>query len=153
MYCGCSYKDTNRTGKKARKKLPKQMSVAAWVLPWTSPHVILEELGTHESLESCKGSRQGRAKPENVTKKGYWISDGGGVRKSNGRQRRVSRARQGKASDGSARKAAQVLEGEGKAMSNLDNWVRKSGGGWVSKSMEDNGKKPVCVSVCWGCAE
>lgn len=43
------------------------------------------------------------------------------MRKSNGRQRRVSRARQGKASDGSARKAAQVLEGEGKAMSNLDN--------------------------------
>ena len=50
---------------------------------------------------------------------------------------------QGKASGGFARqgKAMRVLEGKGKVRLDVDECERKSGGGWVSKSMQGNGEK------------
>lgn len=56
--------------------------------------------------------------------------------------------RQGKTTSGFARrekeevgKAMRVLEGEGNERVDLDKWEGKSGGGWVSKSIQNTGGK------------
>lgn len=72
------------------------------------------------------------------------------------------RASQCKAREGFKNKARQVVALQGKAMQvfeveanarlELDRWVRKSGGGWVSKSIQGSGENTLCVCrvVCQG---
>lgn len=54
-------------------------------------------------------------------------------------------------------KAIQVLEVEANARLELDKWVRKSGGGWVSKTIQGSGEKTLCVwrvvGLCAGVCE
>lgn len=131
------------------QKLPRQMSLAAFVLPWAFFHMILRHWGCMRALRIVgDADKAGQGQYMSLTGLEFQVVKG--------------RASQCKAREGFKNKARQVVALQGKAMQvfeveanarlELDRWVRKSGGGWVSKSIQGSGENTLCVCrvVCRG---